>query len=129
MFASVVAEYKSNIDCGPLIITDFWTEDGNGQKHLDMKIFKFDKSSQTFKIESDDISMARTYEVFYEVALKNYQTNKKSSILPITVIVEKPNTAPRLSGLSSKHQTLNVMMLNENPTYVFVGKPVDEEGD
>ena len=39
------------------------------------------------KIKSDDISMAGTYKVFYDVALKNYLSNKKSSTSPISFTV------------------------------------------
>ena len=77
---------------------------------LSTKIFQVDYSAEIFKIKSDDISMVGTYEVFYDVALKNYLTNKKSSTYPIKITVLKPNTAPKLSGLSSKQQTFNVVM-------------------
>ena len=92
------------------MITKFWTKDGNGQQPLNMKIFQVDYSALTIKIKSNDISMVGIYEVFYDVALKNYLTNKKSSKLPIKIIVEKLNTAPRLSGLSSKLQSFDIVL-------------------
>jgi hypothetical protein len=58
------------------MITKFWTKDGNGQQPLNIKIFQVDYNALTIKIKSNDISMVGIYEVFYDVALKNYLTNK-----------------------------------------------------
>ena len=43
-----------------------------------MKIFQVDFTALTFTIKTNDISLVGKYKVYYEVALKNYVTAKKS---------------------------------------------------
>ena len=73
--------------------------------------------------------MIGSYKVYYEVALKNYVTAKKSSTSPFTVIITKPNTAPTLSLLNSKQVTIEIELSNDKYSVVPVGKLVDAEGD
>jgi hypothetical protein len=52
-----------------------------------MQIFQVDFTALTFTIKTNEISKIGTYNVFYEVALKNYISVKKSSTTPIVVTI------------------------------------------
>ena len=117
------------MNCGPFIITQFWTIDGSGKLPLNTKIFQVDFTALTLTIKSNDVSLIGSYKVYYEVALKNYVTAKKSSTSPFTVIITKPNTAPTLSLLNSKQVTIEIELSNDKYSVVPVGKLVDAEGD
>lgn len=76
---TLIATWLSTIECGPFIISSFYTKDGGGRQPLDIEIFLFDSAAWTLTIKSTDLKKAGTYEIYYEVSLRDYLSAKKSS--------------------------------------------------
>ena len=93
-------------------------------------LFKVDFSTSSVTIKGTDAGTVGTYTIYFEVALSNYPTNRKTTTNPFKVVVTKPNTAPTMSGLATKLATFNVEIpFPPADQIVSVGKTVDSEGD
>lgn len=127
---NLLATLPSEIDCGQIVILKFYTKSGTTKKPLDILLFNEDIPRNKLTIKSTDVKKIGEHTVYYEIGFKDYPANLQETKSPFKLFVTKNNSAPTLSGLSSKMTTfaVDIPVIADDQT-VSVGMVEDVDGD